>query len=208
MEAAEQGAKPTHIFIQGGVGGVAAAVLSHGWETLGANRPKLIVVEPENAACLLESAKAGGRHQCHRRSRHHHRGACVRRTVDPRLEDPRTRRGCLHDRHRRRRHRRDARSRGLRVVGGESGVAGLAGLLQGRGQPGNARGARARCHLARAALSAPKAQRTPLSITELVGKTPKRLQHEPDHHCRRRPARRHPARRQSHSRSSRAWSSC
>lgn len=59
MEAAEQEAKPTHIFIQGGVGGVAAAILSHGWETMGANRPKLIVVEPENAACLFESAKAG-----------------------------------------------------------------------------------------------------------------------------------------------------
>jgi len=59
MEAAEQGAAPTHIFIQGGVGGVAAAILSHGWETMGANRPKLIVVEPENAACHFESAKAG-----------------------------------------------------------------------------------------------------------------------------------------------------
>lgn len=52
-------ARPTHIFIQGGVGGVAAAILSVGWETLGAARPTLIVVEPENAACLFESAKAG-----------------------------------------------------------------------------------------------------------------------------------------------------
>ena len=59
MECADQGAAPTHIFIQGGVGGLAAAVLSYGWETLGADRPKLIVVEPENAACLLESARAG-----------------------------------------------------------------------------------------------------------------------------------------------------
>ncbi|KAF0226525.1 MAG: diaminopropionate [Beijerinckiaceae bacterium] len=52
-------AKPTHVFVQGGVGGIAAAVLSYRWEKLGAMRPKLIVVEPENAACLYESAKAG-----------------------------------------------------------------------------------------------------------------------------------------------------
>lgn len=59
MEAEEAGAQPTHVFVQGGVGGIAAAVLSYRWEKLGANRPKLIVVEPENAACLTESAKAG-----------------------------------------------------------------------------------------------------------------------------------------------------
>lgn len=59
LEAAEQGARPTHIFIQGGVGGLAAAILSHAWELHGASRPRLIVVEPENAACLTESARAG-----------------------------------------------------------------------------------------------------------------------------------------------------
>ena len=57
--AARHYAPPTHIFIQGGVGGLAAAVLSHGWESRGADRPTLIVVEPENAACLIESARAG-----------------------------------------------------------------------------------------------------------------------------------------------------
>lgn len=57
MEAAEQGAEPTHIFIQGGVGGVAAAMLSYYWEKWGAKRPRLIVVEPDKAACLFESAK-------------------------------------------------------------------------------------------------------------------------------------------------------
>ena len=59
MEAEEAGARPTHVFVQGGVGGIAAAVLSYRWEKLGPDRPKLIVVEPENAACLFESAKAG-----------------------------------------------------------------------------------------------------------------------------------------------------
>ncbi|MHA3904643.1 diaminopropionate ammonia-lyase [Castellaniella sp. WN] len=51
--------KPTHVFIQGGVGGLAAAVCAHLWETLGADRPRFIVVEPDKAACLIESAKAG-----------------------------------------------------------------------------------------------------------------------------------------------------
>jgi diaminopropionate ammonia-lyase len=50
---------PTHIFIQGGVGGLAAAVCGHLWERLGTRRPRLVVVEPENAACLYASAEAG-----------------------------------------------------------------------------------------------------------------------------------------------------
>jgi diaminopropionate ammonia-lyase len=59
MEAEAQGARPTHVFVQGGVGGLAAGVLSYRWEKLGAERPILVVVEPENAACLFESARAG-----------------------------------------------------------------------------------------------------------------------------------------------------
>jgi diaminopropionate ammonia-lyase len=51
--------RPTHIFIQGGVGGLAAAVTAHFWETLGADAPIVTVVEPETAACLLESAVQG-----------------------------------------------------------------------------------------------------------------------------------------------------
>lgn len=51
--------RPTHVFIQGGVGGLAAAVTAHFWEGLGHERPKVIVVEPDKAACLLESAAAG-----------------------------------------------------------------------------------------------------------------------------------------------------
>ncbi|WP_338662310.1 diaminopropionate ammonia-lyase [Pararoseomonas sp. SCSIO 73927] len=50
-------APPTHVFIQGGVGGVAAAVSV----ALRARRAeaRLVVVEPERAACLLASAEAG-----------------------------------------------------------------------------------------------------------------------------------------------------
>lgn len=50
---------PTHVFVQGGVGGLAAALAAHLWETGGANRPRLIVVEPDKADCLLRSCRAG-----------------------------------------------------------------------------------------------------------------------------------------------------
>lgn len=52
-------APPTHIFIQGGVGGLAAAVCAHYWETTGSARPQFIVVEPDRADCLYQSARAG-----------------------------------------------------------------------------------------------------------------------------------------------------
>jgi diaminopropionate ammonia-lyase len=58
-EAAEQmGATPTHVFIQGGVGGVAAAVAAQMRARFGAG-PRVIVAEPDKAACLLASAEAG-----------------------------------------------------------------------------------------------------------------------------------------------------
>ncbi len=50
---------PTHVFIQGGVGGLAAAVCAYFWELWGLDRPRFIVVEPENANCLQQSARAG-----------------------------------------------------------------------------------------------------------------------------------------------------
>lgn len=59
VEAIVQGAHPTHVFVQGGVGGVAAAVLSVFWERFGADRPILVVVEPDRADCLRASALAG-----------------------------------------------------------------------------------------------------------------------------------------------------
>jgi diaminopropionate ammonia-lyase len=59
-EAADQwaGAPPTHVFIQAGVGGAAAAV-SVQMRARFSPAPLLIVVEPEHAACLLASARAG-----------------------------------------------------------------------------------------------------------------------------------------------------
>lgn len=49
----------THVMLQGGVGGLAAGVVSHFWERFGAKRPRFIVVEPEQADCLLQSARSG-----------------------------------------------------------------------------------------------------------------------------------------------------
>jgi diaminopropionate ammonia-lyase len=59
-EAADQwtGAPPTHVFIQAGVGGVAAAV-SVQCRARFDPVPSLIVVEPDRAACLLASAELG-----------------------------------------------------------------------------------------------------------------------------------------------------
>ena len=53
-----QGAPPTHCFMQGGVGGAAAAVSVQLRATLNP-RPMFIVAEPDRAACLLASAEAG-----------------------------------------------------------------------------------------------------------------------------------------------------
>lgn len=53
------GAAPSHVFVQGGVGGLAAAVCMQTWWRHGAKRPRLILVEPDNAACLLASARQG-----------------------------------------------------------------------------------------------------------------------------------------------------
>jgi diaminopropionate ammonia-lyase len=50
---------PTHVIVQAGVGGLAAAVLGYLWEGLGARRPRFIVVEPERADCMLQSIRAG-----------------------------------------------------------------------------------------------------------------------------------------------------
>jgi diaminopropionate ammonia-lyase len=59
-EAAEAiPAPPTHVFIQGGVGGLAAAVSVQMRARYGLDGPRIVVVEPERAACLMASAEAG-----------------------------------------------------------------------------------------------------------------------------------------------------
>lgn len=51
--------RPTHVFIQSGVGGIAAAVAGRFSVLLGHDRPFFTVVDPSRAACLYESARAG-----------------------------------------------------------------------------------------------------------------------------------------------------
>lgn len=49
---------PTHVFVQAGVGGLAAAVVGHLWARCRA-RPTFVVVEPESADCWFQSNLAG-----------------------------------------------------------------------------------------------------------------------------------------------------
>ncbi len=50
---------PTHVFIQSGVGGIAAAASGYLACRLGEARPTFIVVDPARAACIFETARQG-----------------------------------------------------------------------------------------------------------------------------------------------------
>lgn len=50
---------PTHVFVQVGVGGIAAAVAAHFALVLGETRPVFVAVDPARAACMFASAQAG-----------------------------------------------------------------------------------------------------------------------------------------------------
>jgi len=49
--------KPTHIFVQAGVGALAASTIGFYHSLFGEDAPVSVVVEPQNAACLYESIK-------------------------------------------------------------------------------------------------------------------------------------------------------
>jgi diaminopropionate ammonia-lyase len=53
------GGIPTHVFVQVGVGALAAAICAAFWLAWGPRRPRFVAIEPERAACLLESIVAG-----------------------------------------------------------------------------------------------------------------------------------------------------
>ena len=53
------GAVPTHLFVQAGVGGLAAAVIGAFRQDFGTDSPKGVVVEPATADCLYQSAVNG-----------------------------------------------------------------------------------------------------------------------------------------------------
>lgn len=50
--------KPTHVFIQAGVGALAASVIGFYHSLFGNDAPKCIIVEPDKAPCIYESALA------------------------------------------------------------------------------------------------------------------------------------------------------
>jgi diaminopropionate ammonia-lyase len=52
-------ALPTHLFIQAGVGGLPASVIARLWQRLGAERPYVVIVEPDVADCVYQTALAG-----------------------------------------------------------------------------------------------------------------------------------------------------
>lgn len=57
LEAAGE-EKPTHLFLQAGVGSFAGAVLGYFTSVWGAERPVTAIVEPNKADCIYQSAKA------------------------------------------------------------------------------------------------------------------------------------------------------
>lgn len=56
---AQMPAQPTHIFVQAGVGGIAAALAAQMQTRFGDERPFFTVVEPSRAACIFEAARLG-----------------------------------------------------------------------------------------------------------------------------------------------------
>jgi diaminopropionate ammonia-lyase len=60
---AEMPEPPSHVFVQAGVGGVAAAVGAFMALSLGRQRPLFTVVEPSRSACVFESARTGHAHK-------------------------------------------------------------------------------------------------------------------------------------------------
>jgi diaminopropionate ammonia-lyase len=58
-QMAAAGMRPTHVFVQAGVGAFAAAMVAHMANVFFDSPPRFIVVEPTQAACMLASARAG-----------------------------------------------------------------------------------------------------------------------------------------------------
>lgn len=49
--------RPTHLFLQAGVGSFASSMLGYSVAALGEHYPKTLIVEPDEAACIYKSAK-------------------------------------------------------------------------------------------------------------------------------------------------------
>ncbi|WP_133646573.1 diaminopropionate ammonia-lyase [Paraburkholderia flava] len=124
----------THVLLQGGVGGLAAGIVSYFTEGWGARRPTFVVVEPQQADCLLQSALAqraahatgsvdsvmaglacGAASPLAWRFLEHSVDAFMTVTDDAAVRAMRI--------------VAEGSARDVPIVGGESGVAGVAGLL-------------------------------------------------------------------------------
>lgn len=131
---------PTHVFLQAGCGGLAAAVIAYFWDTWGPLRPRLIVVEPDRADCVYRSIEADAQVRVAGDLDTIMAGlACgevsgiawqiLRRAVADALAIPDSAAVSAMQ----------ALAEGIGgdvpIVGGESGVAGLAGLLSAVGDP-------------------------------------------------------------------------
>ncbi|NLY20349.1 MAG: diaminopropionate ammonia-lyase [Tissierellia bacterium] len=57
-ELKENGVKPTHIFLQAGVGSLASAVTAFFSNVYADDKPTIVIVEPHKANCLYETASA------------------------------------------------------------------------------------------------------------------------------------------------------
>ncbi len=128
------GEPPSHIFLQAGVGGMAAATCGQFWQAYGASKPKTILVEPESSACWFASLKAGQPTAIKGDLDSLMGGlACgeVSRVAWPILKDGADAMMTIQDEAAAHCMRLLARPRqgDPVVVAGESGVAGLAGLL-------------------------------------------------------------------------------
>jgi diaminopropionate ammonia-lyase len=59
IEQLPQNRAPTHLFLQAGVGGMAAATCAQFWQTFSEHTPAIILVEPQTAGCWFDSLSAG-----------------------------------------------------------------------------------------------------------------------------------------------------
>jgi len=57
-QMSEDGIRPTHVFLQAGVGSFAAAAVGYLVNTFKDNPPRFIIMEPTRAACMLASAQS------------------------------------------------------------------------------------------------------------------------------------------------------
>ena len=134
------GVRPTHVFLQGGVGGLAATVCGHLWELDGAVRPVLTIVEPEEADGLYQSAVAGEPSHA-AGSLHSIMGGLSCREISPlawTVLAPGVDAFMTAEEERIKplmRRLAEGRDGDVAVVAGESGVAGLAGLERVASEP-------------------------------------------------------------------------